>query len=153
MIEVETLLQFQRVLPRKGLPYNFIRKRPPDYVAVFRGLFSCSEVKNNGVGVRSRPKGSRSGRADAIKSARWGYGAVWMPLPPSGGRGVPSSPSRSLERGGANRSPEDTGGLWPGVGWCDKRGLCALLPASRGVKKRPKKPIYASYPPLFKGWW
>lgn len=100
------------IIPIKGLPYNFINRNPPKHFAVLPGGF-CLQQKNEVyqvVDVRTRhSKGCRCRRAAAEKSPWRIQGEIWLPLPPSAGRGMPDSfPTNAIVWGGVN-NPEDTG--------------------------------------------
>lgn len=62
------------------------------------------------VDVRARhSKGRRCERAAAEKSLWRNQGEIWLPLPPSTGRGLPGSPLTNVIVWGGANNPEDTG--------------------------------------------
>lgn len=99
-------------------------------------------------------KKCRSDCATAEKTVRKDSGAIWMPRFPSAGRGEPvrSNRTNAVVGGGANNSPEDAGGIKPGVVLMEGVDCVRLMKSDSRAKSETKKPIYADIPPLFKGW-
>ena len=116
-----------------------------------RGLFSilrcfrCTLFTQKSVGLtvplRKRQSGKIQGQSGCPASRQRVEVSPCAPtvLRPSGG-------------GGANNSPEDAGGIQPGVVLMEGVDCVRLMKSDSRAKSETKKPIYADIPPLFKGW-